>query len=306
MNPKHVGSKVAVVSVTAVATAAAVLFLTPALHSQKQQSNEGIAPPLPSIGTDIPATCFGPTPSQVKRELIGPYHLLKAGQIDLQNETITLPLYQGRMQDGRKVWYILTDTTDKGNAEALGLNYSAKLNFAAVGRGCRVATLEKNTMLTFHSGTVDFRPNRRLVPGDGPAFPPKAFEPGSIGDKNYSPLVRIENAGNHIYDAPIIAFNVEAGQIEFPDGKPDYSLVHDKVVKISPKAQTVTLQLTEGFSFAQARALPEHRRQQPVGRHAGRRHPGARPGGHHSRPRRQRLQRYRTHLRLRQRSHRQG
>ena len=41
------------------------------------------------------------------------------------------------MKDGRLVWYILTDTTDQGNAEALGLNYSPKLNYAATGRGVR-------------------------------------------------------------------------------------------------------------------------------------------------------------------------
>ena len=42
----------------------------------------------------------------------------------------------------------------------------------------------------------------------------------------------------------------EASQINFCNGNPDFSLVHDKVVKICPSDQTVTLQLTEGFSFA--------------------------------------------------------
>jgi hypothetical protein len=64
------------------------------------------------------------------------------------------------------------------------------------------------------------------------SFPPKAFRPGSVGDKDYTPLVRIENAGNHIYNAPIVAFDVNAKQVSFCNGNPDYSLVHDKVVKI--------------------------------------------------------------------------
>ena len=84
-----------------------------------------------------------------QRKLIGPYQLLKSGQVDLNASTITLPLYRGQLKaattaDGgsgsgevRNVWYIVTDTTDKGNADALGLNWSPKLNYAAT--GARVA-----------------------------------------------------------------------------------------------------------------------------------------------------------------------
>ncbi len=86
--------------------------------------------PPPSVGAAVPATYFGPVPSDVQREYVGPYQLLKSGKIDLSAETITLPLYLGKMKDGRKVWYVLTDTTDAGNAAALGLNYAAKLNYA--------------------------------------------------------------------------------------------------------------------------------------------------------------------------------
>ncbi|MCI0526781.1 MAG: hypothetical protein L0Y56_04915, partial [Nitrospira sp.] len=89
------------------------------------------------------------------------------------------------------------------------------------------------------------------VPGDSPhAFPPKVAEPGSIGDANYTPLVRITNAGGFIYNAPVVAFGVEANQLSFPNGKLDYKLVHDKVVKIDPKEMTVTIALTPSFSFA--------------------------------------------------------
>ncbi|MFZ0418647.1 MAG: hypothetical protein WAM04_11145 [Candidatus Sulfotelmatobacter sp.] len=209
-----------------------------------------ITPPQASVGAVVPNTYFGPAPSLIQKELTGPYQLLKSGEVNLKDETITLPLYQGQLRDGRKVWYILTDVTDPGTADALGLNYSAKLN-SVVGRAVRLGTLEKNTTVTFESGAVDFRPNRRVVPGEAPNFfPPKTAEPGSVGDQNYSPLVRIQNAGNFIWNAPIVAFNVEASQISFCDGNPDYSLVHDKVVKICPQDQTVTLKLTQGFSFA--------------------------------------------------------
>lgn len=234
---------------------AAVMLLSTASMAQKMQGvavlSDSVAPAPPSIGASVPLTYFGPAPSTVQRELVGPYQLLRSGTIDLNAGTITLPLYQGQMSDGRKVWYILTDTDDKGNADALGLNYAAKLTYAAVGKGVRTATLEKNGTLTFDSGTVDFKPEHKLVPGDAPnAFPPKNATPGSVGDADYSPLVRIVNAGGHIYNAPMIAFNVDAKQLMFPNGKPDYSIVEDKVVSIDPTNMTVTMKLTQGFSFA--------------------------------------------------------
>ena len=72
----------------------------------------------------MPATYFGPQPSQVQRELVGEYQNLKSGKIDFDKGTITLPLYEGAMKNGQTVWYIVTDTDDKGNADQLGLNYS--------------------------------------------------------------------------------------------------------------------------------------------------------------------------------------
>ena len=222
-----------------------LLLAAPSLFAQEGE----IAPPSAAVGAVVPETYFGPAPSTVQKEFTGPYQLLKSGEVNLKDETITLPLYHGQLKDGRKVWYILTDVSDRGTSEALGLNYAAKLN-NAVRRAVRLGTLEKDTTVTFDSGAVDFRPNRRVVPGAAPNFfPPKTAEPGSAGDENYSPLVRIQNAGNFIWNAPIVAFNVEASQIAFCDGNPNYSLVHDKVLKICPETQTVTLKLTQGFSF---------------------------------------------------------
>jgi hypothetical protein len=216
------------------------------------QADQEIAPAPPSIGADVPVTYFGPPPSSVQRELVGPFQTLKAGKVDLEKGTITLPLYDGVMRDGQVLWYIVTDTDDKGNADALGLNYSPKLTFADVGRAVRKATLDSKFKLVFEAGIVDFSPARRATPGDAPNFfPPKQFQPGSVGDENYSPLVKILNAGGHIYNAPIVAGNVTAELLnQFCDGNPDYSIVHDKVVKICPREKTVTLLLTTGFSFA--------------------------------------------------------
>ena len=229
------------------------LFLAGIALAQEEGGNDDDVAPAPaSIGADIPLTYFGPAPSQVQRELIGPYHLLKAGAVDVEAGTITLPLYRGQMASGESVWYIVTDTNDEANAAALGLNHSSKLTYADVGRGARRARLEPDASLTFMQGTVDFSPERMLTPGEAPNFfPPAEFQPGAVGDEAYSPLVMIENAGGYIYNAPMVAFDVAAEELNlFCDGDVDHSLMHDKVVSICPQEQTVTLELTPGLSFA--------------------------------------------------------
>jgi hypothetical protein len=210
-----------------------------------------IQPSPASIGADVPATYFGPAPSTVQKELIGPYQLLKAGTVDKEAGTITLPLYKGQMRDGRTVWYILTDTSDPQNAAALGLNFSAKLEYADVGRGTRQASqelLNGETIIVFEAGTVDFSSDLAVTPGAAPNFfPPTATQPGALADADYSPLAKI---GSFIYNAPMVAFDVDAATLDqFCNGNADHRIVHDKVVSICPRDQVVTLRLTTGFSF---------------------------------------------------------
>src|SRR5215510_9071459 len=171
------------------------------------QLDTDTAPAPPSIGADVPLTYFGPAPSEVNPSFIGPLQLLRSGPVDLNASTVTLPLYKGHLVTGETVWYVLTDTTDKGNAEALGLNWSPKLTYSAL--GARVANLGPNNTLIFENGTVDFSPERQVMPGNASAFPPSQANPGSIGDSDYTPLVQVKNAGGQIYNAPIIAFDVE-------------------------------------------------------------------------------------------------
>ncbi len=228
--------------------AGALMFLLSTIMPlQAQDLTPGcrIIPVDPYIGADIPLNYFGPAPSTVERSLVGPVQLLTAGEVDVVEETITLPLYRGELQDGRNVWYILTDTTDRDNAEALGLNHSAKLSFGATGNGARSAVIQRviideatgddDVILVFNQGTVDFSPVRDVqadTSNPEQAFPPQVAQPGSVGDKLYSPLVVIQNAGDHVYNAPMLAFDVNAEQINCPDGNCNYDLVHDTVVAI--------------------------------------------------------------------------
>jgi hypothetical protein len=224
------------------------------------QEDDDVAPAPPSIGADVPVTYFGPAPSSVDPRLVGPVQLLKSGTIDFDAGTIELPLYRGQLRNGRAVWYILTDTSDKTASESLGLNHAGKLAYATTGRAVRNGRLLPDAVIEFEKGRVDFAPERVVVPGEAPNFfPPAQAEPGSVGDADYSPLVRLTNVGGTpIYNAPMVAFDVAAEEIDFckeedPNVQVDYRKVHDKVVSICPDGNgggTVTIQLTVGFSFA--------------------------------------------------------
>ena len=133
--------------------------------------------------------------------------------------------------------------------------------------------------IALRAGSVDFSPELSVIPGNVddpslPALPPSAFQPGAVGDELYSPLVRITNNQDHIYNAPMIAFNVDEEQLDFCDGDVDHNVVHDSVVAICPEEEeinarailhdsvvaicpgelasepgTVTLEPATGFSF---------------------------------------------------------
>ncbi len=262
MNTKRLNFVMGVVTIMVTSVASAT-FLPLALLAQSSsgadQSGPGPGPfgPGPgcnnfpasaAVGSTVDPSYFGPPPSTVNPSFVGPYQLLKAGTIDFQKGTITLPLYKGKMKTGETVWYVLTDTDDQANANQLGLNFSSKLSYSAP--GARTANLDTDGNLVFNKGTVDFSQQRQVQPGPSPRpYPPAAAQPGSVGDKDYSPLVRIRNSGGHIYNAPMIAFNVSAEQINFPTGNPDHKLVHDQVVAIDTNKKTVTLNLINGFSF---------------------------------------------------------
>ena len=207
-----------------------------------------VFPAPASVGTAVGLSYFGPPPSTVNQSLVGPVQLLNTGPIDTTAGTVTIPLYLGHLIDGRNVWYILTDVSDQGIAAELGLNFSAKMAFMA--NGARTAVLDEEGDLVFNAGTVDFSPARSVTPGPtGAEFPPTAYQPGEVGDASYSPYVQVLNGGGVIYNAPIVAFNVNASDIDFPNGGVDYSKVHDQVLAIDPVNMTVTLNLINGFSF---------------------------------------------------------
>jgi len=221
-----------------------------------------IIPPLASIGTKVDISQFPPPDSLTNPDLAGPVQLLRSGKFDIPIEsltgvnipsgtprgTVTLPLFKGAVKtpSGLKpAWYIILDAGNQVEAERLGVNFSKKLPNA--GDAARPATRQADGTFLFGSGIVDFSPNRVVVSGpEERAFPPTTAQPGSVGDADYSPLVRVDGI---VYDAPVVAAAVEDVDISFPNGNPNYALVHDQVVAIDPARRTVTMSLINGYSF---------------------------------------------------------
>ena len=204
-----------------------------------------------SIHNDLRTIVAQPSPSEVDPKLLGPVLLMKSAHIDMEKGTATLPLRRGKLPNGTPVWFILTDATDQNIAELQGLAYSPKLAFALTGKGTRRARIEQDGTFTFAGGSVDFKPVLSVTPGPANApFPPKAFQPGSVGDADYTPLVYVDNSAKALlYNAPVVSQASEAELNAMCGGKVDYSKVHDKVAAICPRDETVTIKLTLGFTF---------------------------------------------------------
>ncbi len=116
------------------------------------------------------------------------YHLPSALKIDIEHETVTLPLHEGRTTDGRVTWYVVTESSDQADAARRGVNYANKL-LNAVG----TAAVQKGQLrggILIVEGTVNFGLKHVLVPGPN-GFPPTEYAPGAEGDAKYSPLVQI-------------------------------------------------------------------------------------------------------------------
>jgi hypothetical protein len=164
--------------------------------------------------------------------------LPSAISVDLTANTVTLPLFRGTAH-GAPVWYIKTDVSDAAAAKAQGLLYSPALN--AIGAGAQTATGDSSALA--FSGTVDFSPQRVLTYGsDGSVT---AAKPGSIGDAEYSPFVRV---GGAVYNAPIVASG------EHPSDVAHHTDTLDRVVAIDTsdaKHANVTLVLARGFTNGQ-------------------------------------------------------
>jgi hypothetical protein len=166
--------------------------------------------------------------------------LPSAEAVDLAANTVTLPLHKGSAK-GRTVWYVITDASDAATAAKLGVLYSPLI----ASSGAAIARASGTITALVYPGTVDFSP-ARVLKTDAMGNPTEA-KPGSIGDADYSPLVRIGTSGP-VYNAPIVASG------DAPHDVAGHGDVLDRVVAIDtrdPRAATVTLVLARGFTNGQ-------------------------------------------------------
>ncbi|MBA3641203.1 MAG: hypothetical protein H0W53_18425 [Acidobacteria bacterium] len=173
----------------------------------------------------------------------GDLFLTSAIHLDRTTGDITLPLYEGR-HNGAPVWYIVTESSNQEQAERLGVNFAPKLanalGTAAVqnvrfvnaqtGRRspARPSLKSQGVVLDF-DGTVDFSPERIVVPGPT-GFPPAQFQAGAVGDAQYSPLITLGDG---------VVLN--ASQVANASG------THDALVGIDYRRRQVTLDQFRGF-----------------------------------------------------------
>jgi hypothetical protein len=156
--------------------------------------------------------------------------IASATRLDTAAETVTLPLLEGT-HSGQKIYYVVTDDSDKQDAARRGVNWAPKLANALGGTGAAVQKASLVGGVVEFPGIVDFSPVRKVVPGPpGNEFAGGSFTPGSKGGPGYSPLI---TTGGGIV--------IEATQVADDSGQ------HDSVVTLDKAGHTVTMKTFFGF-----------------------------------------------------------
>jgi hypothetical protein len=166
------------------------------------------------------------------------FTITSALAVDTTNHTVTLPLHRG-IEEGKTVWFIITDASDARVAKQAGVNYApslAQLGAAAIQKG----TQNSDGTITF-DGAPSFSATRTFVAGAN-GFPPQSATPGSKADPEYSPFVRLTNhMSGVVFNAPIVATG------DHPADVTTHTDTEDRVVAIDTQKMTVTLILARGF-----------------------------------------------------------
>ena len=211
--------------------------------------SSGKLPLVASLTPIVLAAAFGigeprmaeasPTPAHPSVGMFS-YSFPAALNIDIAHETVTLPLQMGATQDGRPTWYVVTESSDQGDAAQRGVNFSNKM-LNALGTAAVQKALLDHGKLVFE-GTVDFSGTRVLVPGPN-GFPPSEYSPGPIADAKYSPLVNIVTQQNGALNGQEhnTGIVINAPQVANDTGK------SPSVVAIDYERRTVTLNMLAGF-----------------------------------------------------------
>jgi hypothetical protein len=152
--------------------------------------------------------------------------------------TVTFPLYRGT-SGGKRVYFIVLDTSSGPLADTLGVNRSQKLaNARNTGAVQHVSGNIRGGTVEFPA-SVDFSPPHVVEAPAG--FPPTVFQAGAEGDPGYSPLIQL--ADGTIVNAPQIARDDDG------DGRITPLLeAADKVVSLDLVNRRVRYLETAGFA----------------------------------------------------------
>ncbi len=164
------------------------------------------------------------------------FTITSALAVDTTNHTATLPLHRG-IEEGKTVWYILTDASDPAVARKFGVNFAPSL--ASIGTAAtQRATKNSDGTYTF-AGAPSFGATRTYV-ASATGFPPASATPGGKADSEYSPFVHAQGIAG-VLNAPIVATG------DGPFDVATHSNTEDRVLAIDPAKMTVTLTLARGF-----------------------------------------------------------
>jgi hypothetical protein len=146
----------------------------------------------------------------------------------LEVTAFTLPIHKGT-SNGKTVWYVIMDTSDRATSTRLGVNFAPKLANAKGTKAVQSVTLGADGTVNF-PGTVDFHHGRVLAPGPAGFPPAPGAQPPSVADAKYSPLILLPDGV--VENAPQIANST--GQA-------------DKVITLDPSKMTVVFRAQHGF-----------------------------------------------------------
>ena len=152
--------------------------------------------------------------------------LLKSATENAALTDVTLPIFEGK-RGAETVWYVVTESSDREDANRRQVHYAPKL---ANAKG--TDAVEKVKMvdgIIEFTGSVLFTPGRTVVAGPT-GFPPKEAKPGAIGEASYTPLVELPDGT--VLNAP----HIKNGTGE-----------HNRLVSIDLANRKATFRMTRGF-----------------------------------------------------------